>query len=257
MSTVTGERVKATKVNGAVLYQGPSELDGAPIVVVVTGLGDSSKNRKTGKMLQTWILRADVSPAEAILTGKDSSVCGNCKHRRNTGGACYVVVEQAPLMVWRTWQRGRYADWSKSFPANVLAGRVVRLGSYGDPAAVPFNVWRRVFEQKIAGWTGYTHQWQRAGSQRLRNIVMASVDNPSEANRARAQGWRYFRVALAGESKDPSEVICPASEEMGKLTTCETCGLCQGQRKTAKDVVIAPHGYLVGRIKGRSLPMAN
>ena len=47
-----------------VLYEGPSLLDGEPIVAILTGLRSSSGNRKTGAMLQTWILRADVSPAE-------------------------------------------------------------------------------------------------------------------------------------------------------------------------------------------------
>lgn len=236
---------------GAVLYEGPSELDGNPIVVIATGLGRRSNNRKTGNMIQTWIMRADIDPAVAIETQADASVCGNCKQRRNQGGACYVVVEQAPLSVWRAWKRGRYADWTKAFPHNALAGRVFRLGSYGDPAAVPFRVWRRAFEQKLAGWTGYTHQWNHPNATRLRNIVMASVDDRLEAAAARQQGWRYFRVALADEERDQTEVVCPASEEAGKITTCENCGLCQGQRKTAKDVVIAPHGYLMPRIEAR------
>ena len=51
--------------NGVILYEGPSLLDGEPIVAILTGLRSSSCNRKTGAMLQTWIMRADVSPAEA------------------------------------------------------------------------------------------------------------------------------------------------------------------------------------------------
>jgi hypothetical protein len=45
-----------------VLYRGPSLLDGSPIVAIAT-IG--STNVKTGPMVQTWILRADMNPLEA------------------------------------------------------------------------------------------------------------------------------------------------------------------------------------------------
>jgi hypothetical protein len=82
------------KPKGYILYKGPSVLDGAPIVVIATM---STNNGKTGDMVQTWILRDDVSPLEATKTGQDSSVCGECPHRHYLGGACYVTVFQAPL----------------------------------------------------------------------------------------------------------------------------------------------------------------
>ena len=48
--------------NGRILYEGPSMLDGAPIVVIATGFAERSGNDKTGAMIQTWILRADIPP---------------------------------------------------------------------------------------------------------------------------------------------------------------------------------------------------
>lgn len=229
--------------NGAVLYRGPSLLDDAPIVVVVTGLASSSRNSKTGKMLQTWILREDVEPHDAVRSGQDSSICGGCPH---SGTSCYVQVERAPLQVHRAYHRGSYMDWTQAMPANALRGQRFRFGSYGDPAAVPFNVWRRVFEQKLAGWTGYTHQWANPQFRRLRNYFMASADSASEALEAWAQGWRTFRVRKADDPSLKGEVSCPASEEAGKVTTCASCNLCQGQRLDAKSVVINSHGYRKG-----------
>jgi hypothetical protein len=85
------------KPSGVILYQGPSLLDGAPIVVIATGL-DSSSNGKTGDMVQTHIIRADLSPLAAIQEGKDSSICGDCFHRGDGTGkhrTCYVTVYQA------------------------------------------------------------------------------------------------------------------------------------------------------------------
>jgi len=235
----------ATRMIGAVLYEGPSELDGAPIVVVMTGF-QASANRKTGKMLHTWIMRADVDPAKALVLGRDVSICGECPQRRNKGGSCYVIPEQAPLQIWRTWKEGRYEDWTGRFPDNALKDRSIRFGAYGDPAAVPFNVWRRVREQKISGWTGYTHQWRHATN--LRPFLMASVDSEEELVEAHAAGWRTFRVRDEIEPALMSEVICPSER-----VTCKDCNLCRGSSRIAKSIVIVAHGFLVSRRKRRTL----
>jgi hypothetical protein len=74
--TVRRARQAKRKVTGLVLYRGPSLYTGGPIVVIATGLGGSrSSNRKTGEMVQTYIL-ADVGeePQAAIKSGADASV---------------------------------------------------------------------------------------------------------------------------------------------------------------------------------------
>ena len=45
-----------------ILWEGASRLDSVPIVVIATGIDSPSKNRKTGEMVQCWILLRDVSP---------------------------------------------------------------------------------------------------------------------------------------------------------------------------------------------------
>ena len=65
-------------MKSAIIYRGPSLLDGAPIVVIAI---DSARNTKTGRMVQTYILRADMDPREANKTGADFSICGTCPHR--------------------------------------------------------------------------------------------------------------------------------------------------------------------------------
>ena len=79
--TARPELLFMSKPNGAILYEGPSALDGAPIVVIVTGLARKSTNAKTGALLQTWILRSDMHPIDAVRSGADSSICGDCRHR--------------------------------------------------------------------------------------------------------------------------------------------------------------------------------
>ena len=94
-----------------VLYLGPSMLDGTPIVCLAT---INSKNRKTGALVQTWIVRADVSPVAAYKAGADSAVCGQCPRRHSLGGDCYVMVANAPHAAWKLWGRsGRPGEnWS-------------------------------------------------------------------------------------------------------------------------------------------------
>jgi hypothetical protein len=194
--------------NSAVLYRGPSELDGAPIVVVLTGFANGSRNAKTGDMLQTWIMRDDVHPVDA-LKGADASICGACPHRPAVGGACYVQVGKAPSNIWKAAQAGRYRTFDVWDTQTAGANRVVRLGAYGDPAAAPLWVWQAL-TARASAWTGYTHQWRTAPH--LMGLCMASADSLAEAIEARAMGWRTFRVRTADETVAPRlEFICPAS----------------------------------------------
>ena len=220
---------------GYILFEGPSELDGKPIVVIAT---ENSKNTKTGGMVQTWIMRADIEPHTALKTGADSSVCGDCPHRPANGGACYVTVFQAPLAVYRAYKRGVY----QQARFGQFAGKVVRIGSYGDPAAVPLPVWDE-FTFNTAGITGYTHQWRNIDADGLGQYCMASCDNAGERETAVKAGWRTFRVRNAEEPVMDREVVCPASAEAGHLVTCEQCKACNGNSKgRIAGIVIIAHG---------------
>jgi hypothetical protein len=193
----------STKSNGFIFYRGPSMLDGSPIIAVATGTARGSRNGKTGSEVQTWILRDDVSPVEAVKLGLDVSICGDCVHRGDgTGGArsCYVTVFQAPLVVWKTAQKGGYPTVTPEAAGETLAGKVLRLGSYGDPAAVPVHVWQALVAN-VSGHTGYTHQWRTSDA--LRDLCMASCDSSFEQELASAQGWRTFRVRTASEQLAP------------------------------------------------------
>lgn len=227
---------------GYVLYQGPSVLDGQPIVAIATM---HTKNEKTGNMVQCWILRADMSPQTASKGQFDISVCGHCPQRRSLGGACYVTLMHGPSAVYRSWKRGNYsADWDSSTFANLM----IRLGAYGDPAAVPFEVWERVM-LRAAGGTGYTHQLRHpAFDARLLDYVMVSADTPRQAMQLHARGIRTFRVKTADGTRLPGEVECLNST---KGLTCAACGLCSGAKKLAPSVVIDVHGSLASRYDER------
>jgi hypothetical protein len=231
-----------TKARGVVLYDGPSAIDGKRIVVIASGLAAKSANAKTGAMVQTYILRADQRPTDAVKAGADVSICGTCPHRGDGNGkarTCYVNVGQGPLVVWKAWKRGVYpvaTDYS------AFAGRIVRFGSYGDPAAVPVRIWEGIAAH-AAAFTGYTHQWRKCDA-RFARYCMASADNESEAREARAAGWRTFRVALPCDApRIEAEAVCPASKEAGNKLQCADCLACGGTSTGRRgSIVIQAHG---------------
>src|SRR5690242_20203969 len=99
---VTQGKHKGGRPNGLIVYRGPSLLNGRRIVVVVTGFARSTRNGKTGRMLQSYILADRIDPMTAKMKGADRTVCGDCPHR---AGSCYVNVVQGPLAVWRAVKR--------------------------------------------------------------------------------------------------------------------------------------------------------
>lgn len=234
------------KILGYIAYEGPSEIDGRPIVVIVNKLSGSD-NAKTGAdLVQTFIIRADVNPVAALKTGDDVSICGQCAHRpllaSETGDApCYVNVGRSVRSVFEAYIRGRYVHATTGALRRILAGRKIRLGTYGDPAAAPVAMWQEITAD-AAGIVGYSHQWQSIGFDHAAwaPLVMASADNIDEAAQANLYGMRVFRVSV-GVDRQAGEVTCPASAEGGKKATCDTCMLCGGTSKAARDVVIADH----------------
>lgn len=227
------------KPSGIIIYDGPSKIDGKPILCIVTGFKDKSDNPKTGKILQSWIIRKDITPIDAYKSGQDFSICGTCKHRHFR--TCYVTVHMAPRSVYDAYQRGIYQYLSEE-NKQLFEGKILRIGSYGDPAAVPFEVWENICGS-LGGWTGYTHGWKKSDP-RLKSICMASVDTLSELNAAQARGWRTFRVRLENEAIMPYEFVCPASEEAGKKTNCAKCKGCSGGslEQNSKCPTILIHG---------------
>ena len=245
--------LKRSEYTGVILYEGPSKIDGKPIVAIACRITEASGNIKTGAMVQTFIMRQDIAPHEALKTGDDSSVCGDCKLRPIHKGAtrCYVRVYQAPLSVWNAYHRGRYAapnvDFDSALLPELFAGLSFRIGSYGDPAAIPAKVWKTA-TRRVKNRTGYTHQWDKKIGAGLKDLCMASADNPADVASASAKGWRTFRVRkIEQEILFGVESICPASKEGGQRTQCDLCGLCQGSTIAARNIVIADHGLMDSR----------
>lgn len=262
--------MKKLNMNGRVLYRGPSLLDGAPIVVIAVGFDQKSGNSKTGDMIQTYILRADMRPNEAVRTGEDSSVCGNCIHRgiivrdrlgqlRNAGRTCYVNYGQGPLSAYDCFIAGGYPDWDEERDRPLVTGRRVRIASYGESVAAPIEVWTDLLIG-TDGNTGYSHQWRDPRFAAFRDLCMASVDTEDEMREAHALGWRTFRVGLPGDFQTRKvEALCPASAEAGRKLKCADCMACSGRgsgdgRRLSGSIYIPAHGgfAVMANIKKRA-----
>lgn len=237
-------RGKAPLFAGLILYEGASMLDGAPIVAIINRIEVASTNVKTGAMAQTFIIRSDVKPLDALRLGLDSSVCGDCLARPANEGFCYVQVGRSVESVYGAYQRGRYArpgaDYDIAILAELFRDSIFRLGAYGDPAAVPYELWEEATRHAKAR-NGYTHQWRRFPA--FKTLCMASCDNEPDHWEAKAAGWRTFRMRLASEPLVKREVSCPAAKESGAKTTCADCRACGGLLAKAKaDIAIIAHG---------------
>jgi hypothetical protein len=221
--------------NGFILHEDSSR------VVIATGFAKASDNRKTGDMVQVWILVKAEDPVTAIRTGLDRIICGNCRHRGHEvdgvasawKGHVTSTKDKRRLGIWKAWKAGRYPTLQFM---DIFAGRKVRFGAYGDPTHIPLSL-ALAIAGVASGHTGYTHQWRKPSLQGWK-ILMASVDTIAELVIARSLGWSTFRVT-PDTDHHAFETLC-ASERNG--TPCSVCLGCPGARNGIQSVWIPAHG---------------
>jgi hypothetical protein len=148
------------------------------------------------------------------------------------GRRCYVNLGQGVLIVFKSFLRGVYQP---ADPATIGRGRFVRVGTYGDPAAVPAHVWEELLSEADT-FTAYSHQsgWRP-------DIAMQSADDYHSAVLHWKAGRRTFRViAELGHLDSNNEALCPASKEAGRRVQCTACKLCKGSSR-GKSIAIVEH----------------
>jgi len=257
---------KESVSSGVIIYHGVSRNQN--VICIATGLDGSSKNVKTGAMVQIYIINASIDPVDAKTAGKDVSICGDCILRREK--ICYVNAGQGPKNVYNAYHNNSYLP---IFPVNqennieddkskkvsrfkgkspeeitqiylsegnweIFTGKYVRFGAYGDPTIIPFPILEKI-ATTCAGFTGYTHQWKNAIFNGYKKFLMASVDFPSDYETANLQGWRTFRVTHDWTSKAQNEIPCENSIDG---TKCIDCLKCCGNTLHAKNIYVKVHG---------------
>ena len=74
-------------------------------VIIATGFEDDSSNGKTGAMIQIWILPKDVKPNDAVKTGYDRVICGDCWKRPSADHSSPEPIDYAlaESLGWRAF----------------------------------------------------------------------------------------------------------------------------------------------------------
>jgi hypothetical protein len=204
---------------------------------VVALLSFNSSNTKTGDMAQLWILPADDAPEDCREAGTEADVCGDCP----LISRCYVNKRRGPRQVWHAWNDGRdYPTCQADELAVYLRWRSIRLGAWGDPAALPVDVVRRAVLM-ARGWTGYSHAWRDLHGARgnaWRQLVMASVETEAAAEEAQSRGWRTFRIVAPGDKNTSQERSCP---HYASGIQCRDCLACRGS-SASRSITTPAHG---------------
>jgi hypothetical protein len=204
-------------------------------VVIATGSGITSttQNRKTGDMIQLWILHMDIKPTDLVQSGIDAqTVCKGCPFA--SGGGCYVNAGQAPQSAWKAYKRGSYKD----FNISKFKGKKVRFGAYGNPSLIPLEIIKDIVSVS-SGHTGYFHDWHEMSNEQAiayGQYFMASTETQTSFEKVKSLGLRVFHVSPI-QPKGTIECLSDSHDKQ-----CRDCMLCAGNSKKARSIWISPHG---------------
>tara|TARA_R110000824_G_scaffold88469_4_gene217480 strand:- start:221 stop:910 length:690 start_codon:yes stop_codon:yes gene_type:complete len=223
-------------------YEGPSTVNGDNIMLGIGCEVKGSRNTKTGPMVQVGTMLRDVHPVEAVNNGADEAICGGCPLRPTIHAemkAEGTEVSEFPCYVKKyykvaQWKALKAASVDYDNALDVLAGRSVRFGEYGNLSSVPREVSEPLLKV-TKNHTLYEHDWRNPENQWLALYAMASVHSIEEREEAHSMGWRTFRT---GNSLESGEVFCP---NYTHKIQCIDCNLCSGNSCGAKDIVNPPH----------------
>ena len=116
---------------------------------------------------------------------------------QKTSGSCYVnLMLDGVNAQYASFINGNIAMYDPAAHRVLIQNKSIRLGSYGDPAMVPMDVWIDLLSM-ASNHTGYTHQWRNPDKQNYKSILMASVDTHKDIVDATELGWRQFAVVTS------------------------------------------------------------
>lgn len=234
---VKRERKPKTKnTNGFIIYDGKSQFDGSDIIVIVTNSREAKLVKKIGLSYQTWIIKKNIHPLDAMRSRQDLGVCWNCPFKnvfnedtQTLQGVCYVNLSGLSS-VYASYVAGQY-----NTEENYSLGLNARIGSYGDPAAVPIEVWERLLSQ-VPSSTGYTRQWKNPKYAAYKAFCMASCHNMTEYQQAVDMGWKAYIVRGEGEDLPQGAIECPQPSDPVRIH-CHSCGLCDAKTGSVAAIV--------------------
>lgn len=198
--------------------------------LVLTGLKLNSQNRKTGAMIQTYLIDKETIDEKSVFGSK----CGLCP----MVDKCYVSRDK--LTVRRLLKQGKYTQVTFNQMIELIKDKPIRLGTYGDPSIIPLSDLETIVSN-TSMHTGYTHFYNEIPLQYSR-YFMASVETLKDELYAQSLGYRTFRVLLKGSTqyKTSDHILECLNETHDK--TCLECKLCNGNLKgNKKNIYIKEH----------------
>jgi hypothetical protein len=127
-----------------------------------------------------------------------------------------------------------YATLDQVLP--LLSGRKVRLGTYGDPSALPIEDLKAIVNS-AQGHTGYTHFWREIDTE-YSHYLMASVEDSSAELLAQGLGYRTFRVITKEDTERSVSSVAVECLNASSGLTCAECLLCSGTKGKGRRVSI-------------------
>lgn len=264
-------------IPGMILYEGESLFTGEPIVVIAV-VDENPKTGKmlftyilnaTERPSMAAYTGGDVpicgdckfrAQLDApIVNGLPPRMCYVRLSDKDLGDHKAADERWSPDQIWDEWRNNGFLDawdvrqdrpqdakllddWDQADGGGVryMGKEAVRVGSYGDPAACPTEVWSSLLEC-VVKWTGYSHAWDNPDVDPLLiRYCMASVNGMEEWKQAVEKGWRPFMV-LSKEKMEFWEstvttdraILCPATAgkttSKGEAISCANCFLCKGR----------------------------
>ncbi len=233
--------IRGSIMSSELLFKTLSAFNDKPIYATLT---TTSSNTKTGDIPQINILVSEEKPTDAIKTGCDTAICGNCPLKpsiyystpielRPLFKPCYVNKGFGPNAIHRSKEKGTLKPASETFYS------VIRHGSYGDPGALSEKE-NDLIRSKAKKILAYTHSWAKKGASYLSQFCMASVHTIKDKIKANKLGYRTYRtVPFAASKLETDEIVCP---NFTRSVQCKDCGLCDGnQSSSGKNIVIPAH----------------
>lgn len=214
-----------------VAWRGKSKLNGTEILLVLYAFNGRT-NQKSGCMIETAILVADRCPRDAARDGSDVAVCGYCPARQTNRGWCY----RTPGREYRehqTWDKIRDLPGDLAHVCDVVrrSGLPIRFGSYGDPAAVPYEVLKRLVDASGGRISGFTHSWSHPNfDPRLFEFLSASIEFPQEGQELKRlfPSVKTYRVILDKAAVLPGEEPCTGGPKEDDNHCCVCPSPCRG-----------------------------
>lgn len=200
---------------------------------------EKSGNRKIGKAIQIWIVPRNETVTESRRNGSDAKTqCKGCPLASNHG--CYVGSYYVDAIQKSAWAGKKPYAKNKQDIINLVRGKFVRFGAYGNPSLIPLSL-VKLITKHASGWTGYFHDWHLLPFNKAHayaQYFMASCE-PSNVQHALDMGLRVFATRKASDPVPDGLIDCPSSRGV----TCADCQLCSGTSKRARSVSIPVHGY--------------